>query len=230
MQARLDEKEYPTFPGRFRYNPQDLGSLWRYAGWVMLGLATSAAAVLMVVFVAERILAVLGRKNDWTPFVQPQRPDAPVTGVAVLRFLGLWTGAKWLFRNKPKATAYLGRTGRIPWSPFLPIGILLGAFLLSVITTEVWVKECPASAIDHGQGLMRSGALGGTAYRQDKVQKAVVERNLKRRGELILEGSNPKPGELTPDLDSAKTDAERLAMLGKAQGYFMLEGGGRRGG
>jgi hypothetical protein len=119
--------------------------------------------------------------KGWKPFQPTHGPkENPSFWVGVLRILGLWTFTR-LRAGLPAQPAcpprhWLDRVGRIPWSPFLPLGIFFGALFLSLLTTSAWLSEdYKPKSTDLGRRLMRLGAVGGTAFREDRM-KAVVNK------------------------------------------------------
>jgi hypothetical protein len=181
------------FPGRFRFAPQEFGSMWRYGATVAWGFFT-----LFLLFGALIVIYYFGSRfwwwvRGWRPWPgrrnpSPQQPEADIR-VAILRFIGIWglvrsvraSGIRgvrnWVRGEPPPLPAnrvhWLDRVGRVPWSPFLPLGVICGAFLLSVFTSYVWLQAWPTGTQKAGYLLMRLGTVGGTDLRKDAMQCAV---------------------------------------------------------
>ena len=78
------------FPGRFRYDPQEWGSIWRYAGTVGWGLLVTAVIFLTIVGIYRVLSGWWWRLRGWKPFQPTQLPrENPSFRVAVLRIFGL---------------------------------------------------------------------------------------------------------------------------------------------
>ncbi|HEY1192403.1 MAG TPA: patatin-like phospholipase family protein [Gemmata sp.] len=208
------------FPARFRWHPRAATSFGRYALSILWGFAVVGGGVALLWGGYELVSNRWQKNAGWKPFDPkkplesaraegnnrakdkkvPEDPPAPATGVAWLRVFGLWSAARWLARRRGRPSAYLDRVGRIPWSPALPLGAIVGWAALALLTFGLFapVRNPPALSVRAGTGLLRFGAIGGTDYRTSKIEAMTRSGDRGEQAKLLREAAQQTtypPGE-----------------------------------